>query len=187
MQEKQHYEIDQILQEMRSDYWRNLEAVEAADEGSASEYLVIRYAGKRYGLPAGNCREVLKLPRLVRVPRLPDHLRGIFNLRGEIVVVTDLCPLLGQKPQEVHEHSRLVIVEHQTIKTALLVEVVEGLSSIRLEQIESLAEGAGSGIRDLVSGKVVQGEEVLILLDMGRLLQRPEMVVDQKEQAGTSR
>jgi len=186
MQEKQHYEIDQILQEMRSDYWRNLEAVEETNEGSASDYLIIRYAGKRYGLPAVNCREVLKLPRLVRVPRLPDHLRGIFNLRGEIVAVTDLCPLLGQKPQEVHEHSRLVTVEHKAIKTALLVEVVEGLIGIRQEQIEPLAGGAGTGIRDLIAGKVVQGEEVLVLLDMGRLLERPELVIDQKEQTGAN-
>lgn len=182
MQEKQGYEIEQILQEMRSDYWRTLEAVDEGAAVSMSEYLVIRCGGKRYGLPAANCREVLKLPRLVHVPRLPLHLRGIFNLRGEIVVVTDLCPLLGQGAQTVHDHFRLVVVEERAIKTALLVEVVEGLSSIVLEQVEPLAEGAGTGARDLIAGKVVQGEEVLVLLDLGRMLERPEMVVDQKEQ-----
>jgi purine-binding chemotaxis protein CheW len=119
----------------------------------------------------------------VRVPRLPVHLRGIFNLRGEIVAVTDLCPLLGQGAQAVHDHFRLVIVEERSIKTALLVENVEGLSRISLEQVEPLAEGAGTGARDLVAGKLIQGEDVLVLLDLDRLLKRPELVVDEKEQA----
>ena len=183
MQDNQNYEIDQILQEMRTDYWRNLEAVEEDGGGVKSEYLIMRWGNNRYGLPAGSCREVLKLPRLVRVPRLPEHLRGIFNLRGEIVAVTDICPLLGQGAQTIHESFRLVVVEAGTIKTAILVEVVEGLTGISEEQIEPLAEGVGAGARDLLSGKVVQGEEALVLLSLDKLLERPELIVDQKEQA----
>lgn len=185
MRENKGYEIEQILQEMRTDYWRNLEAVEDVAAGSVTEYLVIRCGGKRYGLPAAHCREVLKLPRLVRVPRLPEHLRGIFNLRGEIVAVTDIAPLLGQGPQQLNERYRLVVIEEGLIKTALLVETVEGLAGIAGEQVEPLAEGAGAGARDLIAGKVIQGEEVLILLDLRRLLLRPEMVVNQKDQADT--
>ncbi|MCK4509661.1 MAG: chemotaxis protein CheW [Desulfuromonadales bacterium] len=183
MQDNQGYEIDQILQEMRSDYWRTLEAVEEDGGGTKAEYLIIRCGNNRYGLLAASCREVLKLPHLVRVPRLPEHLRGIFNLRGEIVAVTDICPLLGQSGQTVHESFRLVIVEEGAIKTALLVEVVEGLIEVSEEQIEPLAEGAGAGARDLFFGKVVQGEEALVLLSLDKLLGRPELIVDQKEQA----
>jgi len=183
MQEHQAYEIDQILQEMRADYWRNLEAVSETAGGAVCEYLVVRCGSKRYGLPAANCREVLKLPRLVRVPRLPEHLRGIFNLRGEIVAVTDLSALLGQGVQSLHDHFRLVVVEEKSIKTALLVEIVEGLTGITREQVEPLATGAGSGARDLIAGKVVQGEDVLVLLELARLLERPELVVDQKKQS----
>lgn len=181
MRENQGYEIEQILQEMRTDYWRNLEAVAEGDGGSVSEYLIIRCGSKRYGLLASKCREVLKLPHLVRVPRLPEHLRGIFNLRGEIVAVTDMCPLFGRAAQAAHDRFRLVIVEEGTIRTALLVEVVEGLVKIEESRVEPLAEGAGAGARDLVSGKVVQGEDVLVLLDLSKLLGRPELVVDQKD------
>ena len=187
MRENQGYEIDQILQEMRTDYWRTLEAVEEGAGGSRTEYLIIRCGDCRYGLPAASCSEVLKLPRLVRVPRLPEHLCGIFNLRGEIVAVTDMCPLLGQEKQEVHDSFRLVVVEAGPIKTALLVEVVEGLVGIDEVQVEPLAEGAGAGARDLIAGKVVAGEDVLVLLDMNRLLERPELIVDQKNTAAGDR
>ncbi len=182
MRENQGYEIDQILQEMRADYWRNLEAVEEGAGASRVEYLIVHCSGHRYGLPAANCREVLKLPRLIRVPRLPEHLRGIFNLRGEIVAVTDIGPLLGQAVQDVRDDFRLVVVEEGAIKTALLVEVVEGLTGVEEDSVETLAEGAGVGARDLIFGKVVQEQDVLVLLDLNGILARPELVVDQKKQ-----
>lgn len=183
MSKYQRYEIDQILQEMRADYWRNLEEVDEQQGHSGEEYLTVRLRGNRYGLPASFCREVLKMPVLVRVPRLPGHLCGIFNLRGEIVAVTDLGPLLGQGKQEGHEGCRLVIIESGGMKTALLVEVVEGLARVDGDEIEPLAEGAGAGARDLIAGKIVRGEYVLVLLDLQKLLARPELVVDQKERS----
>lgn len=182
MDENHGYEIEQILQEMRADYWRNLEAEEEGAGAVATEYLIVHCGNKRYGLPAANCREVLKLPRLVHVPRLPEHLCGIFNLRGEIVAVTDMCPLLGLGAQSVRDDFRLVVVEVGALKTALLVEVVEGLSGVNLEQVEALAEGAGVGARDLILGKLVEDEDVLVLIDLGGLMARPELVVDQKQQ-----
>jgi purine-binding chemotaxis protein CheW len=183
MADNQKYEIDQILHEMRSDYWRNLEKIEEGDGISGREYLVVHCGGTRYGLTAARCSEVLKLPRIVHVPRLPEHLRGIFNLRGEIVAVTDLCPLLSRGLQELNETYRLVIVAVADVKTALLVEKVEGLVKVEDDQVEPLAEGAAKGVRDLVSGKFVGGEDVIILLDVNKLFERPELFVEQKEQA----
>lgn len=187
MDENHSYEIEQILQEMRADYWRNLEVEEQSAETTEAEYLIVRCGNNRYGLPAVNCREVLKLPRLVRVPRLPGHLCGIFNLRGEIVAVTDLCPLLGQAVQKPQADFRLVVVEAGHLKTALLVAFVEGLTRIDGEQIEALAEGSGAGALDLISGKLVQGENVLVLLNLEGLMMRPELVVDQKQQDESGR
>lgn len=182
MSKYQRQEIDDILQEMRSDYWRTLEESEEDNVSEGAEFLTIRTNGIRYGLPASFCREVLKVPEIVRVPRLPEHLRGIFNLRGEIFAVTDLGPLISQNLQKIHESCRLVIVEAGVMKTALLVEVVEGLVSMENDEVEPLAEGAGTGARDLISGKIVRGEYVLILLDVEKLLARPELIVDQKGQ-----
>jgi purine-binding chemotaxis protein CheW len=183
MSDTQTYEINQILQEMRSDYWRNLEVTTEEATSSSEEYTTVRCAGHRYGLPAALCREVLKLPRLVRVPRLPEHLRGIFNLRGEIVAVTDICPLLGQELQELDHSCRLVVVEKGAMKTALLVSSVEGLGTIEDDTVEPLTEGAGQGARDLIRGKVVQAGDVLVLIDLDGLLERPELIVNQKAQA----
>jgi purine-binding chemotaxis protein CheW len=166
---------------MRADYWRNLETADQAEVGEQSDYLVIGLGPERFGLPAAACREVLKLPRIVRVPRLPAHLPGIINLRGEIVAVTDLRPLLGLPLTEAAAGSRLVVIAAGALRTALLVERVEGMRAVAAATVATLAEGTTHAAANLFSGKLDDAEgRFLLLLDPQRLLERPDMLIDQK-------
>ncbi|MDT8440916.1 MAG: chemotaxis protein CheW [Desulfuromonadales bacterium] len=175
-------DIQTILQEMRSDYWRHLEADNEQASAATEDFLVVRIADRRYALPAGDCREVLRLPALVRVPRVPAHIRGIFNLRGEIVAVTDLAPLFASPPQEILAGSRLVVTARGGMKTALLVAAVEGLTSLETARIEPLADGAAAGQRELFRGKRNEEGESLLVLNLDKVLERPELLIDQKGQ-----
>lgn len=183
MSKSQHYDIPRILEQMRADYWHGLEAVEQTELAEQSDYMVVGFGTQRYGLPAAACREVLRLPRIVKVPRLPRYLPGIINLRGEIVAVTDLRPLLNLAVGEPAAGSRLVVIADGSLKTALLVERVEGLRGVAENAVEPLAEGIGHEATDLFRGKVEDAGGVLLLLDAKRLLSRPELVIDQKRTA----
>ena len=174
MDPDQNYDISQILEEMRTDYWRNLETVEEDAAALGEEYLLVQIDHNLYALQASLCREVLKLPRLA------CHIRGIINLRGEILAVTDMAPILGDTLLEVNADSRLVVVHHGPVKTALLVDGAADLCRIGSQDIEPLAEGAAAGKRDLFKGKVVQKEATLLVLDLAQLLSRPEILIDQK-------
>ena len=185
MNAPQNYDIPRILEEMRADYWRNLETAEQLELAERLDYMVVAFGPQRFGLPATACREVLKLPRIVRVPRLPAHLPGIINLRGEIVAVTDVRPLLQIAAEPPTAGFRLVIVAVGGVRTALLVERVEGLASIGADTVEALAEGAAHGAADLFRGKT-EAAGGLLLFDVGRLLARPELTVDQKRLADTA-
>ena len=180
MSDAQSYDIPRILEEMRADYWRNLEAADTSGTDDRSDYMVISFGNQRFGLPAAACREVLKLPRIVRVPRLPAHLPGVINLRGEIVAVTDLRPLLQLPPEEANSSFRLVVIAEAGQRTALLVERVEGLQAISAQSVATLAEGAPHPFASLFRGKVEDDRGLLMLIDAQRLLARPELTVDQK-------
>lgn len=175
-----NYDIPKILEEMRADYWRNLEAADQGELTDRTDYMVVSFGARRFGLPAAACREVIKLPRMVRVPRLPAHLLGIINLRGEIVAVTDLRPLLQLPVSEPTASFRLVVVADGAMRTALLVERVEGLRAISEQAVVGLAEGTGHEVADLFHGKVEDAEDMLMLLNVRRLLARPELTIDQK-------
>lgn len=180
MSESQNYDIPKILDQMRADYWQSLETAELTEQAEQTDYMVVAFGQQRLGLPAATCREVLKLPRIVKVPRLPRHLPGIINLRGEIVAVTDLRPLLHLDAGEPTATFRLVVIADGTQKTALLVERVEGLCAVAERAVEALAEGVSHEAVDLFRGKVEDAAGLLMLLDTKRLLARPELVIDQK-------
>jgi purine-binding chemotaxis protein CheW len=180
MKERQTYEIERVLQEMRDEYWRGIEegGVEAAVE--TRDYVVFRIAGERYALPSTVAREVLRLPRLVRVPRVAGHIRGVINLRGQIVAVTDLRPLLGLTGEETPAAGQLIVVEAAGLLTALLTDRVEGIRTLDLTAIEPVTEGLSGFPRDAAAGQVVGADGLLVLLDLESILSRPEFVIDQK-------
>jgi len=180
VKEQQGYEIERVLQEMRDEYWRGIEEGGEAAAVEARDYVVFYLAGERYALASTATREVLRLPRLVRVPRVAGHIRGVINLRGQIVAVTDLRPLLGLPGEAVPEKAQLVVVEAAGLTTALLTEGVEGIRSIPLAAIEPVTEGLSGFPREAAQGQVVGEDGLLVLLDLEHILSRPEFIVDQK-------
>lgn len=184
MNDHQSYDIQGILREMRDEYWRGIEEAEATQIEERQDYILFRLGGERFGIASRFAREVLRLPRLVRVPRLPRHIAGIFNLRGQIVAVTDLRELLNLPAGEPAPRSQLLVVEAAGLTTALLTDSVEGLHAIPATAIEPVTEGLSGFPREIASGHVVGSDGLLLLLNLEELLARPEFVIDQKGEAG---
>jgi len=180
MTKKQIYEIETVLQEMRDEYWRGIEEGGEVAAEESRDYVVFRLAGERYALPSTVAREVLRIPRLVRVPRVAGHIRGVINLRGQIVAVTDLRPLLGLSGDEIPEKGQLIVAEAAGVTTALLTERVEGIRTFPLAAIEPVTEGLSGFPRSAAEGQVASENGLIVLLDLTNILSRPEFVVDQK-------
>lgn len=182
MSSEERYDIQKILQDMRAEYWQSLEE-EIVEETDSSDEMLLFHAGpQRFALGARHCREILKVPKIIRVPRLPNHFRGIINLRGEILAVTDLCPLFDFPVAEPGATARLVVVENAGRKTALLATSVDGLEPVAAETIEEVARGVGENKREFLSGKIVLPEGIMLVLNVGGLLGSSTMNVSQKEE-----
>lgn len=173
-------EIRQVLEDMRQEYWQTLAEVES--EATASrEFLLFSLAGERFGIAAERVREVVRMPaRLVPVPKVPPHIRGVFNLRGQILAVSDLGELFGLAAGVISRTARLLVVEAAGLATALLAEKVEGLRLIPLADIEPVTVGLGEFPREETLGQLVEPEGLVVLLDLERIFLRPDFVVDEK-------
>ncbi len=174
--------IQHTLQRLREEYWRGLEEVETGP-AQLHEVLVVRLAGERLGIAPALAREVLRVPpRLVPVPKAAEFIRGIINVRGEILAVTDLRPFLGLEGRDIPATGRLIIVEAAGIHTALLVEEVEGMRSFDRQRIEPLTEGLGNLPREAFSGQISEEGSLLLLLDLEEVFRRPEFIIDRPQQ-----
>lgn len=172
------YDIRGILEEMRDDYRRAVEIDEDDSVTATRDYVIFALGNELYGIESRFSREVLRLPRFVPVPRLPEHFVGLFNLRGQIHAITDLRPLLDLPRQIVALRTQVIVVEAAGLSTALCTDGVKGIAAIPLDSIEPLQTDLSGFAREVLNGRAPYGSGTLLLLDLEKLLERPELVVE---------
>ena len=74
------YDTRQILEQMRQEYWRGLTEAEIEESMDQLQVVSVMLGEELFGIPAIEAKEILKTPQLVRVPRTPSAILGIFNL-----------------------------------------------------------------------------------------------------------
>lgn len=172
----QTYDIRTILSQMREEYWQGL-----ADEETAAkellECLVFTLAGKRYAFETQYACEVIRIPKLVRVPAVQSLIAGIFNLRGEITAAMDIRPMLGLPQPEIGATGRIVVVKSESFATGILVEAALGVHGLLFESFEPGVAGLSGTGRDFIRGHFNLEDGAVMLLDMTALLASPEIMV----------
>lgn len=118
----------------------------SAEATSASNRQVLRLAagGESLVVPIDSVREILELGKLTPMPRAPDFLRGVMNLRGSVVPVVDLAARFGHPPTQVGRRSAIVVVEcagdevQPRVLAGLLVDAVYEVLDFQTAQLESV-------------------------------------------------
>ena len=155
-------------------------AEELADSASteshsaeALEALVFALGAEQYALPANQVHEVRPLALLTKLPGTPAFFAGLINVRGRIVPVIDLRPLLGLPTDS--PSTSVVLVTHRSGHIGLLVG---GRPTVRPLPVKDLSEpppGHLSGIDPICIRGITPG--LVIVLDAERLLADPQLVV----------
>lgn len=137
-------------------------------------FVVFRLGSEEFGLPIGAVDEVARVPeRISRLPKMPDFLEGVINLRGEVLPVVDQRRRFGMPPFE-GTGQRLIVVRTEHHRAGLIVDGVSEVMSVRSVTIEPPPELAGAGTR-LVDGVINAGRDrMILLLDPTELLTRTE-------------
>src|ERR1700753_1163841 len=84
---------------------------------AAGKYLTFVLGGNAYGIPILKVREIIRLLEITPIPRMPDYVRGVINLRGKIVPVIDLRMKLGL-PNATTTNRTCIIVAHVKMASA---------------------------------------------------------------------
>lgn len=146
----------------------------SADEAPAElrELLVIWLDGDPYALPIERVREIVRLRPITPVPRVPDAVRGVISLRGEIVQVVDLRRRLGLAPAALDEagrrRHRIVVLHGEDGQLAGLL--VDRVSEVLRAPADALRAPAAREA-DTVVALVPHGDGFVSLFDVERLLE----------------
>src|SRR5512146_2909504 len=85
------YEIRSILHEMREEYWHGLAEIDEVQD-EYLECVTFALGGEIYAFETVCAAEIIRIPKLVKVPRVPEIIVGVFNLRGQITAAMDFRP-----------------------------------------------------------------------------------------------
>ncbi len=134
------------------------------------QHVVFRVGRETYGIPIAQIGEISKPMFTTPVPRTADFVLGIGNVRGVVIPIVDLATRLRLGRCAVSRESRVLIVQHATEQTGLLVDGVSGVMSIAPENLEE-APGALAGARgDFIRALARWEGRIIIILDLGTLL-----------------
>ncbi len=127
--------------------------------------------------PLDEVDEILDhVPHITRVPGVKSWVRGVANVRGNLLPVIDLQAYLGVDPLVIGRRSRILVLKGQGISAGLLVANVLGKQRWSLDEMQ-VADGFEAGIRDYVSGVFVAEGVTWPVFGMRRLLENAEFQV----------
>jgi purine-binding chemotaxis protein CheW len=126
--------------------------------------------GAPYGIDIMNVQEINKQVEVTPVPKAPDDVSGILNLRGTIITVIDLGTKLGTPPVQRTGECRNIIVNSQGERVGLLVDEIADVVTVRPEEIEPPPANLSGGAGEFVEGVVKADGELISILDVEALL-----------------
>lgn len=151
------------------------------------QYLTFRLGDETFGIEVAKVREVLDLASITAIPRTPEFMRGVINLRGSVVPVVDLRLCLEMSKTESTLNTCIVVVEMlldgETIVVGALADSVEEVLDFEPEQIDP-APQIGSHIRtDFIRGIGKRDGQFVIILDIDRVFSSEELAAMQAQDA----
>ena len=121
--------------------------------------------GHLFGVDAQTVQEVIRYQEMTRVPKAPPSVRGLINLRGQIVTAIDLRSRLGLKPREAGKLPMNVVVRSDDGAVSLLVDQIGDVIEVDSDSFETPPDTLQGPARELVKGAYKLEGRLLLLLD----------------------
>jgi len=139
----------------------------------ASEHLATFFLHEEeYGLPVRLVQEIIRVTDITQVPRAPEFIKGVINLRGRIIPVVDLRRKLGLGDVEATRQTRIVVVSLDGRLIGLLVDGASQVLRVPVSSIEAAPEEVVEIDTNFIRGVAKLEKRLIILIDLSQILAR---------------
>jgi purine-binding chemotaxis protein CheW len=150
--------------------------LEAPSQAAAKggKYLTFALGKEEYGLEILKVREIIGYMDITAVPRTPPYVKGVINLRGQVIAVIDLRAKFGMETAEKSDQTCIIVVEikqgGRKLSTGIIVDHVSEVLNIAGDQIEDAPSFGAAVDTNFILGMGKIGDSVKILLDINIVL-----------------
>lgn len=156
----------------------------------AGQYLSFQISGDEYAVPVLKVREIIEYNELTRIPQAPPAVRGVINLRGNVVPVIDLAKKFGFAEANVTRWTCIVVLEvlqdNEIAVLGVLCDAVSQVIDLTDDLIEPPPEFGLEGRLDYLLGMGKSDKKFLLLIDTDKVLSHMELrkIATAMEQTG---
>jgi len=140
----------------------------------AGRYLTIALGDEQYGIEILKIQEIIGVPNITTVPRTPDYIKGVINLRGKIIPVLDLRLKVGIEERAYDKKTCVVVVtmevEEETIAVGVIVDTVLEVVTLTASDVKDSPDYGNSLDASFILGMAKWADEVLVLIDINKAL-----------------
>ncbi|MBE5884170.1 MAG: purine-binding chemotaxis protein CheW [Lachnospiraceae bacterium] len=146
-----------------------LPAIGGEQKGSLEtiQYIVIRLGAEQYGIDIRYIDNIVRMQKITRVPKVPEYLRGVINLRGEVIPVMSLRLKMNLPADEYSKSTRIIILKlEQQGNIGVIVDQVNEVVTLTPNEIEKIAYDNKEGKVNFINGVGKYKGELISLLDL---------------------
>jgi len=136
----------------------------------AGKYLTFALGKEEYGIAILKVREIIGHMTITAVPRMPDYVRGVINLRGQVIPVVDLRSRFGMQPKETTDQTCIIVVdihhEGRSFHAGLIVDRVQEVLNITQDNIDDAPQFGTDVDTNFILGIGKAGSAIKVLLDI---------------------
>jgi len=146
----------------------------------AGKYLTFKLAQEEYGLEILKVQEIIQMQSVTRVPRTPDYVRGVINLRGKVIPVVDLRKKFFLDTCTDTEKTCIIVVQisvnDDVVVMGIIIDEVKEVLDIKSADIEETPSFGSNINTEFILGMGKVNGSVKILLDIDKILSTTELV-----------
>lgn len=135
-----------------------------------TQYIVVRLGQEQYGIDIRFIDNIVRMQSITRIPKVPSYLKGVINLRGEVIPVMSLRLKMELEADEITRTTRIIILKtEQDGKVGIIVDEVKEVVTLASTQVDKVAYDSKDGRVNFVTGVGKHGDELISILDLSTI------------------
>lgn len=157
---------------------KTLDAEIQAETSREGKYLTFTLGSEDYGVGILKVREIIGMIEITEMPKMPDYVKGVINLRGKVSPIIDLRMKFSMEPTEYTARTCIVLVETEkggkNTLTGMIVDGVSEVMHLAATAVENPPDVSGVDT-NYIQGIAKKDDKVILLLDLDKILNSGEL------------
>jgi purine-binding chemotaxis protein CheW len=155
---------------------RTQATVESRQHQRGGKFLTFFLAEEEYGIEILKVHEIIGMMSITSVPRTPQYIRGVINLRGKVIPIIDLRLKFGMESIPQTEETCIIVVQAQGVELGIVVDRVSEVLDIPADDIDETPSFGSEVQTDFLLGIAKTNGHVKLLLNIDRVLTTQDVV-----------